>query len=217
MITGKKTTKLHLTTQSFKKSKLMKIKIICKILDRYNCNNPNSARLLAMDPCTASLADSFLPNDHPKKYQGPLPAQREGFLQMASGLEYLHSKRIVHGNLKPQNVLVSTGQCVTFKLSADVRPNREELLSVWMAPEVLETVHYDPRQQMAFNRIDKATSDVWSLGCLFFYFLRDGQHPFGDSNILRTIQNIAAGDAAQLKAATGKLISLKCITSQSYF
>ena len=72
----------------------------------------------------------------------------------------------------------------------------------------LETVHYDPRQQMASNRIDKATSDVWYLGCLFFYFLRDGQHPFGDSNMLRTIQNIAAGDAAQLKAATGKLISL---------
>ena len=172
---------------------------------------------MAMDLCTASLADSFLPNDHSKKYRGPLPAQREGFLQMASGLEYLHSKRIVHGNLKPQNILVSTGQCVTFKLSADVGPSREELLSVWMAPEVLETVQYDPRQQMASNRIDKAASDVWSLGCLFFYFLGDGQHPFGDSNMLRTLQNIAAGDAAQLREATGKLISLNCISFQSYF
>ena len=42
-----------------------------------------------------------------------------------------------------------------------------------------------------------------------------GQHPFGDSNMQRTLQNIIAGDAAKLKAATGKLISLKCITSQS--
>ena len=170
-----------------------------------------------MDLCTASLANSFLPNDHLKKYRGPLPAQREGLLQMASGLEYLHSKRIVHGNLKPQNILVSTGQCATFKLSADVGPIREELLSVWMAPEVLETVQYDPRQQIASKRIDKATSDVWSLGCLFFYFLRDGQHPFDDSNMLRTLQNIAAGDAAQLKALTGKLIPLILITSQGYF
>ena len=65
----------------------------------------NSARLMAMDLCTASLADSFLPDDHPKKYQEPLPAQREGLLQMVSGLEYLHTKRIVHGNLKPQNIV----------------------------------------------------------------------------------------------------------------
>ena len=57
---------------------------------------------MAMDLCAASLADSFLPKDHPKKYRGPLPVQREGLLQMASGLEYLHSKRIVHGNLMVQ-------------------------------------------------------------------------------------------------------------------
>ena len=80
---------------------------------------------MAMDLCTASLADSFLPNDHPKKYRELLPAQREGLLQMASGLEYLHSKCIVHGNLKPQNILVSTGQCLTFKLSAYVGQSRE--------------------------------------------------------------------------------------------
>ena len=60
---------------------------------------------MAMDLWTASLADSFLPDDHPKKYQEPLPAQREGLLQMVSGLEYLHTKRIVHGNLKPQNIV----------------------------------------------------------------------------------------------------------------
>ena len=174
---------------------------------------------MAMDLCSASLADYFLLKDNPKKYREPLPAQREGLLQMAAGLEYLHSKRIVHGNLKPQNILVSTGQCVTFKISADVGQSRlqsRELLSVWMAPELLETVHYDPRQQMTSKRNDTAASDVWSLGCLFFYFLRNGRHPFGDSNMLRTLQNIAAGDAAQLKAATGKLISLIWILSQGY-
>ena len=106
-------------------------------------------------------------------------------------------------HLKPQNIFVSTGQCVTLKLSADVGQSREDILSVWMTPEVQETVHYDPRQQMASKRIDKVASDVWSLGCLFFYFLRDGRHPFGDSNMPRTLQNIAAEDAAQLKAARG--------------
>ena len=180
----------------------MEIKIIYNVWDRCNCKIAISARLMAMDLCTASLANSFLPNDHPKKYREPLPAQREDLLQMASGLEYLHSKRIVHGNLKPQNILVSTDQCLTFKLSADVGRSKE-LLSVWMAPELLETVHYDPRQQMTSKRNDTAASDVWSLGCLFFYFLRDGRHPFGDSNMLKTLWNIAAGDAAQLKAATG--------------
>ena len=168
----------------------MDIKIIYNVKDRGNCKITNSARLMAMDLCTTSLADSFLPDDHPKKYRKPLPAQREGLLQLATGLEYLHSKRIVHGNLKPQNILVSTGQCLTFKLSADVGQS----LSVWMAPELLKTVHYDPRQQMTSKRNDTVASDVWSLGCLFFYFLRDGRHPFGDSSMLRTLQNIAAGE-----------------------
>ena len=156
-----------------------------------------------MDLCTATLAECCLPDGHQRRYSGPLPAESEGLLQMVSGLEYLHSRSVIHGNLKPQNVLLSTGQSVTFKLSD--AGQRDGTLSIWMAPEILKAVQCESQRQVHADDVGKPASDVWSLGCLFFYFLQKGSHPFQDVNMLRTLGNIVEGNAAQLKFLSGKL------------
>ena len=155
-----------------------------------------------MDLCTATLADCFLPDGHQRRYNGPLPAESEGLLQMVLGLEYLHSRSVVHGNLKPQNILLSTGQSVTFKLSD--AGQRDGILSIWMAPEILKAVQCQSQRQVNANEVRKPSSDVWSLGCLFFYFLQKGSHPFENVNMLETINNIVKGNATQLKSFSGK-------------
>ena len=56
-----------------------------------------------MELCAGSLYDVIR-----GEYEGPpIGSRRQGLRQIASGLEYLHSMDIDHGDIDPQNVLIS--------------------------------------------------------------------------------------------------------------
>ncbi|KZV93908.1 kinase-like protein, partial [Exidia glandulosa HHB12029] len=89
-------------------------------------------------------------------------------VQVMRGLEYLHSKLIVHGDIKGGNVLVSddgVARLSDFGLSAvlyrQYSAGRMDVQTEggtcrWMAPELF--VEDRPRQTVA--------SDIWACGCL---------------------------------------------------
>ncbi|XP_062187195.1 serine/threonine-protein kinase/endoribonuclease IRE1-like [Phragmites australis] len=109
---------------------------------------------------------------------------------VVAGLVHLHNLGIVHRDLKPHNVLISTEGPIRAKLSDMGISKRlqEDMTSVshhgtgfgssgWQAPEQL----HHGRQTRAM--------DLFSLGCLIFYCITKGKHPFGeyyewDMNIL---------------------------------
>jgi len=80
-------------------------------------------------------------------------------LEMASGLEYIHGKLIMHKNLHPSNVLIDKSGCA--KISDFVTPQLDEarFLSqsnpVYIAPEVLKSHKHSSYQ-----------SDIYALGIL---------------------------------------------------
>ena len=108
--------------------------------------------------------------------------------QITAGLNQLHSLRIVHGNLKPSNILISfpkgdTGEPVIkladFGIRHAVRDKATGLTQFrlvttegWMCP----TDQQDPFQP---------SFDVFSLGCLFVFAASNGIHPFGTDPISR--------------------------------
>ncbi|XP_053709061.1 serine/threonine-protein kinase/endoribonuclease IRE1 isoform X2 [Synchiropus splendidus] len=119
--------------------------------------------------------------------------------QTMCGLAHLHSLNIVHRDLKPRNILLSApgsrgavralisdfGLCKkipdgrsSFSLRSGI-PGTEG----WIAPEVL-------RESGACK--PTAAVDVFSAGCVFYYVVSRGQHPFGES--LRRQVNILAGE-----------------------
>ncbi|XP_055769283.1 serine/threonine-protein kinase/endoribonuclease IRE1-like, partial [Salvelinus fontinalis] len=122
--------------------------------------------------------------------------------QTMCGLSHLHSLNIVHRDLKPRNILLSQpgplgrvralisdfGLCkkipegrTSFSLRSGI-PGTEG----WIAPEVLlDTPGNNP------TRCDQAV-DVFSAGCVFYYVVSRGQHPFGDT--LRRQANILTGE-----------------------
>jgi serine/threonine protein kinase len=172
-------------------------------------------RVFALELCTASLDQVFLGPDHPNKYNGPrLPYHFEVFLQLASGLEYIHSKNIIHRDIKPENVLISvdtnrpdmkvTIKWADFGLSRAVNERGSYTMNsgvkgtkCWYAPEWLKLLYWPPTTRGQPRGTVK--SDVFALGLVFAYLLLDGQHIYG-SNENEIINNILGDKAINMKS-----------------
>ncbi|KAF8752334.1 hypothetical protein RHS01_07903 [Rhizoctonia solani] len=125
--------------------------------------------------------------------------------QVTAGLRHLHALKIVHRDIKPQNILLDVDQ-TSFMPTA--YGGAAAGTAGWRAPEILRgEVNVDMAALDVSNGgigsssgsgSGSATSgtrltrsvDVFALGCLFFYVLSGGDHAFGDRferdvNILR--------------------------------
>ena len=140
-----------------------------------------------MELCEASLDQLFLKSDHPRKYNGPaLPPHLAVFLQLASGLEYIHCNGSFHRDIKPSNVLISidpnsnnqiTMKWADFGLSKFVDERGSFMLigsEYYYAPELLrsQVKNEGPGR-------DTVKSDVFSFALVIGYLLLDGQHLYG--------------------------------------
>ncbi|KAI3937182.1 hypothetical protein MKW92_032433 [Papaver armeniacum] len=99
-------------------------------------------------------------------------------LQIARGMEYLHSQKIHHGDLNPYNVLVRTRNSSSDGYLHAKNPSspQETHPHIWYAPEVLSEQEHSG-DNCAFRCSEKA--DVYSFG-MICYQLLTGKVPFED-------------------------------------
>ena len=188
--------------------------------------------------CPASLAD-IIENLH---WQGEGPEvenrkreewkkiargfdAKKAMKQIASGLRHLHGLGLVHRDIKPRNILISSSSSESsrgryrmllsdFGLCKKLDANQSSFLPTtcaagtagWRAPEILcgddnliiatgdhdesATGSDDTMSSLAttINDSSSGTSttfcltksvDIFALGCLFYYILTEGVHPYG--------------------------------------
>jgi len=132
------------------------------------------------------LVFEFLDQDL-KRYmedRGPegIPAQlvRSYMYQLLNGVSFCHASRVLHRDLKPQNLLIDREgrlKLADFGLSRafniPLRTYTHEVVTLWYrAPEILLGIrHYS------------TPVDVWSAGCIFAEMLRRSALFPGDSEI----------------------------------
>jgi serine/threonine protein kinase len=101
-------------------------------------------------------------------------------IQLCRGLEFAHSRGVIHGDLKPSNILLTkqgTALLMDFNLSQQLRPESQALGGTlsYMAPEQLAILGQSHRQPHSV--ICNEQTDVYSIGILLTE-LFTGSHPF---------------------------------------
>ncbi|KAF6036508.1 STK36 [Bugula neritina] len=105
--------------------------------------------------------------------------------QLVSALFYLHAHRILHRDMKPQNILLGKDGAIKlcdFGFARAMSTNTLVLTSIkgtplYMSPELVEEKPYDH------------TADLWALGCIL-YELNTGQPPFYTNSIFQLVSLI---------------------------
>ncbi|WCJ22524.1 Serine/threonine-protein kinase ATG1a [Euphorbia peplus] len=114
--------------------------------------------------------------------------------QIAAGLQVLHEKHLIHRDLKPQNLLLSSLEATPqlkigdFGFARSLTP--EDLAAtlcgspLYMAPEIIQNLKYD------------AKADLWSVGAILFQLVT-GKLPFHGNTQYQLFQNILASTELQ--------------------
>lgn len=100
----------------------------------------------------------------------------------AEVLEYIHSQRIVHGDIKPGNLLMTQEETTITDYDVAQRVGEETLNGVPLAiDEVLVTLEYASPEQIRGETALDGRSDIYSLGRVLQFFL-SGESPVNHVN-----------------------------------
>jgi len=128
--------------------------------------------------------------------------------QCCEGLQAAHEKGIIHGDIKPENIMITPGNRVKIldfgvarrswsSKPDDATKSMETMKAAggtpaYMAPEVL------------LQKPDDGRSDIFSLG-LVFYEMLGGEQPFQSDSLATTVARIVHVEPPPLKNVPGPL------------
>lgn len=106
-------------------------------------------------------------------------------IQVARGIEAAHNKQIIHRDIKPQNIMISTEGKVKVMDFGIARAASSNTVS----SDVMGSVHYSSPEQARNGFVD-GRSDIYSLG-IVMYEMVTGRVPFdGDTTVAVAIQHL---------------------------
>lgn len=159
----------------------------------------------------------------------PLPDAASIAAKVGRALEFIHAQRVVHNDIKPDNILfrrpLEVGQpyepvLIDFGIATRSKNLMIDFGSVqYMAPErIIEIRHPRPPEHQAQD--DPYKADVWSLSVLFYNMLV-GQEPFTgltEKSVTTAIQRMTPKGLANFKkdlpAELDEFITEQCLAKE---
>lgn len=148
-------------------------------------------RYYAFELCISDLqgwADS--------KYNGTIPSELGGLHQLSLGLAFVHKQNYVHRDICPRNILISVGGdrfvisdfglCKKAHDSGGYSASQHYGHEKWLAPERIAK-KFDPNYRVTLH------SDTWAMGCVFYFFLTKGSHPYDEEDLMVMLKRIKEG------------------------
>jgi len=133
------------------------------ILQRANHPNVVKAIDLMVEECKVEvileLADSSL-----KKFKGDDDVKLRYVFELLCGVNYLHINKIIHLDLKPDNLLIVNGvlKIADFGLATIVPNDKNQNDTVMTAP-------YRPPELLKEQKVEYSYEvDIWSVGCIIY-------------------------------------------------
>ena len=135
------------------------------------------------------------------------------FSQIAEALLHAHQNGVIHRDIKPTNIIVSTSdsgietaRIVDFGIAKIMPTATRETCNLTQTGEVFGSPHYMSPEQCLGFMLDQR-SDIYSLGCLMYETL-SGEPPFSGSNpvqlVVKHINEDVKPFAREIK--TGKIM-----------
>ena len=151
------------------------------IVGVYDVSRTDHVEYIVMELVDGITLKQYL-QDH-----GPLDAvQAVDFsLQIARALAHAHGKGIVHRDIKPQNIIISTDGKVKVTDFGIAKATSSNTIS----SDVMGSVHYASPEQARNGFVD-GRSDIYSLGIVMFEMVT-GRVPFdGDTTVAVALQHL---------------------------
>ncbi|CAI5716564.1 unnamed protein product [Hyaloperonospora brassicae] len=161
------------------------VKFYCSFRDHHSL-------YLAMELCRGGDLFGLISNEYQKQQQQGVTDAACSFeltqfytAELTNALEYIHTQRVIHRDIKPDNLLLSAEGHLKVTDFGTAKDQDDESSSVcqfcgtasYVSPEVL---HDEPASRAA---------DLWAMGCLIFQMFT-GRAPFVAENDYLTFQVI---------------------------
>ncbi|KAL2533787.1 Protein kinase superfamily protein [Abeliophyllum distichum] len=165
-------------------------------------NHPNIIRLhdmieesgkmyIVLEYCKGGDLSMYINQHHGRI---PEAVAKHYMQQLAEGLKILRENNLIHRDLKPQNLLLTTNddnsvlKIADFGFARSLQPRglAETLCGspLYMAPEIMQLQKYD------------AKADLWSVGAILFQLVT-GKTPYTGNNQIQLLQNIVKSTELQ--------------------
>ena len=172
------------------------------IVNIYDVGSENGIHYIVMEYVEGITLKTYIAKKGQLTYKEALSIA----IQVGRGIQAAHAKNIVHRDIKPQNIIISTDGKVKVTDFGIARAVSENTIH----SDVMGSVHYASPEQ-ARNGYVSSRSDIYSLG-IVMYEMVTGRVPFdGDSTVAVAIQHLQDEMDPPSKYAPNLPISLEKI------